>query len=72
MHCKLLNHLRVDLFTGMSDIFNIANISDNDVFKMIMSAADFDAGKILLLKLMYSVIRYSTTNMFSANIRKLT
>jgi hypothetical protein len=45
MRCKLFNHLRVKLFSELSDIFNITNVSDNDIFIMIINARDYDVVK---------------------------
>ena len=52
MKCKLYDVLRDQLFHEMSDIYNIStfdinSLSNDDIFKMIMSANDYDTWKII-------------------------
>ena len=52
MKCKLYNVLRDQLFHDVSDIYNIStfdinSLSNDDIFKFIMSANDYDTLKIV-------------------------
>ena len=46
--CTSYADLRAELFSNISEIYDISNMSDNDIFLLLMGFKDYDTSKLVI------------------------